>query len=171
MGRLSRIPRKPSVARLLYAAVAAQIPVGVVMSETDVNNQLRAMYDDVATLRRALVDAGHLRRTVDGLSYQRPPGLCDRAEQSCPAKRDLKRRVVARLPIAVRSQGVLSPSPTSPARASTGPGVSRRWHLATRRISSSSPRPVGARAMGGLADATAQIVLAAERCSRSQLRR
>lgn len=76
-GRLSRIPRKPSVARLLYAAVAAQIPADMIMSETDVNNQLRAMYDDVATLRRALVDEGHLRRTADGLSYQRPPGVRD----------------------------------------------------------------------------------------------
>lgn len=70
-GRLSRIPRKPSVARLLYAAVADQFPAGTVMSETEVNNELRAMYDDVATLRRALVDAGLLRRTPDGLSYER----------------------------------------------------------------------------------------------------
>ena len=77
-GRLSRIPRKPSVAKLLYAAVAAQIPADVVMSETDVNNQLRAMYDDVATLRRALVDEGHLHRSVDGLSYERPHSGRDR---------------------------------------------------------------------------------------------
>jgi len=76
-GRLSRIPRKPSVARLLYAAVAAQIPADVIMSETDVNNQLRAIYDDVATLRRALVDEGHLCRSADGLRYRRPPAARD----------------------------------------------------------------------------------------------
>lgn len=80
-GRLSRIPRKPSVARLLYAAVAAQIPADVVMPETDINNQLRARYDDVATLRRALVDHGHLQRTTDGLSYQRPQSGGDRQDQ------------------------------------------------------------------------------------------
>ncbi|MDE9365496.1 DUF2087 domain-containing protein [Luteipulveratus sp. YIM 133132] len=70
--RLTRIPRRPAVAQLLYGALAAQLPAGVPMSETTVNNYLRAVHDDVATLRRALVDHSHLHRSADGRCYVRP---------------------------------------------------------------------------------------------------
>ncbi|WP_050670941.1 DUF2087 domain-containing protein [Luteipulveratus halotolerans] len=69
--RLTRIPRRPAIAALLYDAVAAQLPPGTPMSETDVNNLLREIYDDVPTLRRALVDHGHLWRSGDGQRYER----------------------------------------------------------------------------------------------------
>lgn len=71
-GELTRIPRRPAIAAKLYAAVAAQLPLGVTLSETEVNNLLRPIWPDVSTLRRALVDHGHLRRSADGSAYQRP---------------------------------------------------------------------------------------------------
>ena len=70
-GRLTRIPRRPAIAALLYAAVAAALPRKTPMSETEVNNLLREIYDDVPTLRRALVDHGHLWRSADSQRYER----------------------------------------------------------------------------------------------------
>lgn len=69
-GALTRIPRRPAIAAKLYAATAAQLPSGV-MSETEINNLLRPIWPDVSTLRRALVDHGHLRRSPDGSRYER----------------------------------------------------------------------------------------------------
>lgn len=71
-GRLTRIPRRPSIARLLYAAIGTAFPADRPLTETEVNNHLRGVYDDVATLRRALVDHGELVRAADGSSYRRP---------------------------------------------------------------------------------------------------
>lgn len=70
-GALTRIPRRPAIAATLYAAVAAELPSGVTLSETEVNNLLRPVWFDVSTLRRALVDHGHLRRSPDGARYER----------------------------------------------------------------------------------------------------
>lgn len=76
-GELTRIPRRPAIAAKLYAAVAAQLPKDVTMSETEVNNLLRPIHDDVSTLRRALVDHGHLRRSADGTRYECPATVTD----------------------------------------------------------------------------------------------
>jgi len=70
-GELTRIPRRPAIAAKLYAAAAAQLPSGVALTETEVNNLLRPVWHDVSTLRRALVDHGHLRRSADGTDYER----------------------------------------------------------------------------------------------------
>lgn len=70
-GRLTRIPRRPAVAAKLYAATAAELTPDVTMSETEINNLLRPIWSDVSTLRRALVDHGHLRRSADGSRYER----------------------------------------------------------------------------------------------------
>ncbi|MFC6705068.1 DUF2087 domain-containing protein [Flexivirga alba] len=70
-GELTRIPRRPAIAAQLYAATASQLPTGVTLSETEVNNLLRPIWSDVSTLRRALVDHGHLSRSPDGTSYRR----------------------------------------------------------------------------------------------------
>ncbi|WP_446666756.1 DUF2087 domain-containing protein [Flexivirga sp. B27] len=70
-GALTRIPRRPAVAAKLYAAAATELPSGVTLSETEVNNLLRPIWPDVSTLRRALVDHGHLRRSPDGTRYER----------------------------------------------------------------------------------------------------
>jgi hypothetical protein len=70
-GELTRIPRRPAIAARLYAATAAGLPAGVTLSETEVNNLLRPVWSDVSTLRRALVDHGHLDRSADGRRYRR----------------------------------------------------------------------------------------------------
>ena len=70
-GELTRIPRRPAIAAKLYAATAAQLPAEVLMSETEINNLLRPIWSDVSTLRRALVDHGHLSRSADGTNYRR----------------------------------------------------------------------------------------------------
>lgn len=70
-GRLTRVPRRPAVAAKLYAATAAELPAGVTLTETEVNNLLRPIWPDVSTLRRALVDHGHLTRSADGSRYER----------------------------------------------------------------------------------------------------
>ncbi|RNI25363.1 DUF2087 domain-containing protein [Flexivirga caeni] len=76
-GELTRIPRRPAIAATLYAAVAAQLPANLTMSETEVNNLLRPIYPDVSTLRRALVDHGHLLRSADGSRYERSRSVQD----------------------------------------------------------------------------------------------
>lgn len=65
-GRLASMPVKPDRRLLLLRHVADRIPIGVDLDEFAVNNLLRGFSDDVATLRRDLVDARLLQRRSPG---------------------------------------------------------------------------------------------------------
>ncbi|MEV8368107.1 DUF2087 domain-containing protein [Microbacterium sp. NPDC064584] len=72
-GRITAYPADRSVRAELLAHVAARaFPDDRVLSEREVNEQLAAFTDDVAVLRRHLVDHGELARTRSGSEYARP---------------------------------------------------------------------------------------------------
>ena len=70
-GRLLAMPRKRTTRTVVLAHIAQCVPRGVEHDEESVNGWLRGFSDDVATLRRYLVDEGLLLRRPPGL-YRRP---------------------------------------------------------------------------------------------------
>ena len=71
-GRLVHLPRKRSKRLIVLDRLAQEFEPGVRYSEREVNGALRPFDDDVATLRRYLVDEGFLDR-ADG-DYWRSGG-------------------------------------------------------------------------------------------------
>lgn len=61
-GRLKALPARDAKRRLVLAWVANRFEPGRTYAERDVNGILLAVYDDVASLRRYLVDEGFLER-------------------------------------------------------------------------------------------------------------
>ncbi len=74
-GRLVRIPAKRSKRLVVLDRLAQELEPGEVYPETEVNARMRAFHDDVAALRRHLVDEGFLDRR-DGW-YWRSGGSFD----------------------------------------------------------------------------------------------
>jgi hypothetical protein len=72
-GRLIAMPRKRTNRLVVLRHMAQQIEPGVDHEETAVNAQLRPFSDDVAMLRRYLVD--------EGLLLRRPPGIYRRSDE------------------------------------------------------------------------------------------
>jgi hypothetical protein len=70
-GRLIAMPRKRANRLVLLRHIAGAIEPDVDHDETAINNRLRQFDDDVAMLRRYLVDEGLLER--------RPPGIYRRS--------------------------------------------------------------------------------------------
>jgi hypothetical protein len=70
-GVLMAMPRRQSDRLIVLAHIANSIEAGRELDEPEVNARLRPFSDDVATLRRYLVDAGLLIRRSPGL-YRRP---------------------------------------------------------------------------------------------------
>jgi len=70
-GVLMAMPRRQADRLIVLAHIATAIEVGCELDEPEVNARLRPFSDDVATLRRYLVDAGLLIRRPPGL-YRRP---------------------------------------------------------------------------------------------------
>lgn len=71
-GRLTALPTAEAKKRILLDVVCQDLEPGRRFSETQVNAVLRRWHDDVASLRRWLVDLGHLDR-ADG-EYWRSGG-------------------------------------------------------------------------------------------------
>lgn len=71
-GRLVRVPARRSRKLLLLDRLAQEFDVGTHYPEVEVNERLRRFHDDVAALRRYLVDEGFLDR--DGGEYWRAGG-------------------------------------------------------------------------------------------------
>lgn len=69
-GRLTQMPVREALRRELMAWVATLLPPGRDLPETEVNNLLRPVDDDVAMLRRYLVDYGMVQRPRPG-TYRR----------------------------------------------------------------------------------------------------
>ena len=72
-GRISVMPARRSVRLLLLDQVAQAFEPGRRYPEAVVNQILKALYDDYATLRRYLVDEELMSRTPDG-TYWRSGG-------------------------------------------------------------------------------------------------
>jgi hypothetical protein len=72
-GRLITVPRRTSDRLVVYRHMVAAIEPRVDLDESAVNAALRPFGDDVAMLRRHLVDAGLLLR--------RPPGVYRRSDE------------------------------------------------------------------------------------------
>jgi hypothetical protein len=70
-GRLIAMPRKRANRQVLLRYIAEAIEPDVDHDESAVNNRLRPFDDDVAMLRRYLVD--------EGLLVRQPPGIYRRA--------------------------------------------------------------------------------------------
>jgi hypothetical protein len=73
-----RFPRQARDRSILFRSILQLIPGDRVYSEAEINERLQVWNRDVApaittdhvTLRRLLVDHGHLERTADGTSYR-----------------------------------------------------------------------------------------------------
>ncbi|TPG14743.1 DUF2087 domain-containing protein [Pedococcus bigeumensis] len=74
-GSLSAIPTRIRKRLVVLNEMAQQFDIGQTYDETAVNNTLRPWHDDVAALRRYLVEEGFLERR-DGL-YWRVGGTLD----------------------------------------------------------------------------------------------
>jgi hypothetical protein len=72
-GRISVIPAKRAARLLLLDQVAQAFEPGRRYDEASVNETLKGLYDDHATLRRYLVDEELMSRTPDG-TYWRSGG-------------------------------------------------------------------------------------------------
>lgn len=71
-GRIDRYPQRAGERGELLAWVAARaVQPGEVLAEAEVNERLAEFTDDVAVLRRHLVDHGLLERTRSGSEYAR----------------------------------------------------------------------------------------------------
>jgi hypothetical protein len=68
-GSLSTIPTKIRKRLVVLNEMAQQLEVGQTYDETAVNNLLRSWHDDVAALRRYLVEEGFVERR-DGLYWR-----------------------------------------------------------------------------------------------------
>jgi hypothetical protein len=72
-GRITALPAKRAVRLLLLDQVAQAFEPGRRYPESEVNEILKALYDDHATLRRYLIDEELMSRTPDG-TYWRSGG-------------------------------------------------------------------------------------------------
>ena len=71
-GRLTGYPSRASDRSAVLATVASRILAeDERLTEPEINERLRAVVDDVAAIRRYLVDEGLVRRTSSGTSYAR----------------------------------------------------------------------------------------------------
>ncbi|MBG6180725.1 DUF2087 domain-containing protein [Arthrobacter sp. CAN_A1] len=71
-GHLDGLPRNPAERRAVLEHLTERlIPAGQELSEREVNLVLSTVARDIPTLRRALVDYGHLVRRPDGTGYRR----------------------------------------------------------------------------------------------------
>lgn len=70
-GTLRSIPSKQGKKDGVLQLVVQSFDKDVSYTEKEVNERLKALYADYATLRRDLIDGGYLKRTDDGKSYWR----------------------------------------------------------------------------------------------------
>lgn len=72
-GRIAQYPANKTVRGELLALIAERaLRQGEVVAEREINERLASFTDDVAVLRRYLVDYGLLERTATGSEYARP---------------------------------------------------------------------------------------------------
>ncbi len=69
-GRLVGIPARRRARTAVMLEILARFAPGEVYDETQVGEVLEAVHEDVAFLRRELVDLGYLEREADGAAYR-----------------------------------------------------------------------------------------------------
>jgi len=69
-GRITAVPARRARRRLLLDEVAQAFEPGRRYPETEVDEILKAVFDDHCTLRRYLVDEAFLSRTPDGVYWR-----------------------------------------------------------------------------------------------------
>jgi hypothetical protein len=69
-GRITAVPAKRARRRLLLDEVAQAFEPGRRYSETEVDEILKAVFDDHCTLRRYLVDEAFMSRTPGGVYWR-----------------------------------------------------------------------------------------------------
>jgi hypothetical protein len=68
-GALLTYPAREKKKIILLQEIARNFAKGKTYSEKEINRMLKRIYEDYATLRRALVEYGFIERTNDGGSY------------------------------------------------------------------------------------------------------
>jgi len=68
-GELETFPRKEKRKFIILQAIVQRFASGKTYSEMEVNEVLKSIYDDFATIRRYLIDYGFLERSKDGAAY------------------------------------------------------------------------------------------------------
>lgn len=88
-GRMTRIPTRRGMQILAVWAIWARLPKGTPLSERALSARIDALccFHDAAQIRRTLIEAGLMTRTLDGSRY-------DRVEQAPPPE---ARALIARL--------------------------------------------------------------------------
>ena len=69
--RLNLFSPKEKKKIVILRRIAKEFSPGRDYSEKEINELLKAIYPDFATLRRALIDYGYLTRTPDGRVYRK----------------------------------------------------------------------------------------------------
>ncbi|MCJ7432439.1 MAG: DUF2087 domain-containing protein [Anaerolineales bacterium] len=72
-GSVRQIPHQPAKLRVILDYIVTVFTPGANYTEKEVNTILRRFHLDVASLRRALIDAGLMQRESDGSRYWRSP--------------------------------------------------------------------------------------------------
>lgn len=113
-GRLAGWPGRYKIQTLCMWAVWAQLPDRQALSERDVSTLIDALtlFRDAAQIRRALVDAGLLRRSADGSDYRRVgerPGATERAVMAAVSQRARGRAARGRRPLTTAARRRRSP--------------------------------------------------------------
>lgn len=67
--QLIKFPRKEKQRLIVLREIAKQLKMGHIYDEKELNQTLRAFYDDYVLIRRYLIDYGFLDRKVDGSQY------------------------------------------------------------------------------------------------------
>lgn len=69
--KLVQIPKKEKDKILLFDWFVTLLNHNKTYSEKEINEVIKAYYDDYAIIRRYMVDYGYLKRTDDGKRYER----------------------------------------------------------------------------------------------------
>lgn len=67
--KLKHFPKKEKKKIVILAKIADYLDQGQVYTEIELNHQLAMIYDDIATVRRYLIEYGFMARTKDGSAY------------------------------------------------------------------------------------------------------
>ncbi|MCO4096645.1 DUF2087 domain-containing protein [Macrococcus canis] len=69
--KLVQIPKKEKDKKLLFDWFVTLFNHNETYSEKEINEVIKAYYNDYAIIRRYMVDYGYLKRTDDGKRYER----------------------------------------------------------------------------------------------------
>lgn len=67
--RLVKLPKKEKRKAIIFLELIKTFEENKIYSEKEVNEVIKAIHDDFATIRRYLIDFKLLERSVDGIAY------------------------------------------------------------------------------------------------------